>query len=332
MQKINFKSFEELRSELLHPNTSYNFEEFLKIHIDNYDAINLLSENTKSEIFTNQAFPELNQLQPDRNPIIKDFPINLELESPLVRTSSANIGISSLTSSSKEESKNPIPKSQNESGYATARINPSYNSENDLIRPTRVLNFKELKGDKFDANVVSEQKLEEKPNKSTPEKANIKVRHDNKKRLESNKEKEDYLGRLGNSSNYPLSPQPVSSRAHINLSSLNGLSPSQHSHIPNFIPNDMSYENLMLLNSTDYDPGKGFSFEVLSNLNQFIFNGAPEFPQSCNICQDALEPEQNVSLLKCTHIFHYECIYNWLSRKKKCAFNCELEESDFLYD
>lgn len=93
---------------------------------------------------------------------------------------------------------------------------------------------------------------------------------------------------------------------------------------------DMSYENLLRLDENEYDPGKGFSFEILSCLNQFSFIPKESIYNTCNVCQDNLSSGQMVSLLKCGHIFHYDCIYEWLTRKKKCALNCELLESDFI--
>ena len=43
----------------------------------------------------------------------------------------------------------------------------------------------------------------------------------------------------------------------------------------------------------------------------------------CKICYDILTPEDNISLLKCKHKFHYECIlmtYKTLKGKRQCPY------------
>ena len=43
----------------------------------------------------------------------------------------------------------------------------------------------------------------------------------------------------------------------------------------------------------------------------------------CKICYDVLKPQDNISLLKCKHKFHYECIlmtYKTLKGKRQCPY------------
>lgn len=43
----------------------------------------------------------------------------------------------------------------------------------------------------------------------------------------------------------------------------------------------------------------------------------------CKICYDTLKPQDNISLLKCKHKFHYECIlmtYKTLKGKRQCPY------------
>ena len=96
------------------------------------------------------------------------------------------------------------------------------------------------------------------------------------------------------------------------------------------VVDDMSYERLLELDRHNYDSGNGFGFETLSYLNQFKFESKGQGSNICNVCTDNIEDGSNATYLKCGHLFHYECIYEWLSRKKKCAYNCELNEEDFF--
>lgn len=314
MQKISHQMIGQLKSELLNPNTSYTSDEFLKIHLDNFESIKLLSENTKSEIFTRFPAPEPNHSQPTKKVIFKDSPFNLNQEKK-VQSSTSKFGEANIAPKIKEEIKKPLPvpqKYQKESKYSTVKVIPSQRIDENFIKPAKTL--------KFENKIIEEeQKSEKKTDQIIPEKTSPKPGPELKQPSRRKKKVKDKIKKI--------SPSSLQNPASVNIQSSN-----EYSQISEFNPRDMSYENLTLLNSEDYNPGKGFSFEVLSNLNQFIFKRVSEEPHLCNICQEALEPGQNVSLLKCSHIFHYDCIYNWISRKKKCAFYCELEESDFLYD
>jgi hypothetical protein len=99
---------------------------------------------------------------------------------------------------------------------------------------------------------------------------------------------------------------------------------------PGLVVDEMSYENLLELDRHNYDKGNGFDFDTLSFLNQYKFEARAQDVANCNVCQENLENGQNVTCLKCGHVFHYDCIYEWLSRKKKCSYNCDLSQEDFF--
>lgn len=58
--------------------------------------------------------------------------------------------------------------------------------------------------------------------------------------------------------------------------------------------------------------------ELKNNLNEI--NNEDNI---CKICYDSLETQNNISLLKCGHKFHYECImltYKTLKGKRQCPY------------
>jgi hypothetical protein len=100
--------------------------------------------------------------------------------------------------------------------------------------------------------------------------------------------------------------------------------PNRHS-----MPDSMSYEELLKLDEDHYDTGKGFSEELLSALNQHAYDPCSSPANICAICQFAFQSGEIVTFLPCVHVFHYNCIYNWLSRQKRCGHGCPLSEEIF---
>lgn len=48
----------------------------------------------------------------------------------------------------------------------------------------------------------------------------------------------------------------------------------------------------------------------------------------CHICLELLEGEGEVVELSCSHIFHYDCIKNWINKNKKNNKVCCICEND----
>jgi hypothetical protein len=57
-----------------------------------------------------------------------------------------------------------------------------------------------------------------------------------------------------------------------------------------------------------------------------IMNITPN-KQTCSICFDDFEENDDVSILKCNHLFHYKCINKWLMENKT---TCPICRKNFL--
>lgn len=57
---------------------------------------------------------------------------------------------------------------------------------------------------------------------------------------------------------------------------------------------------------------------VLNELNFFFFKN------SCAICLEDYEKDQEIRYLPCGHCFHSQCILQWLPNNKTCPF-CKME-------
>lgn len=90
--------------------------------------------------------------------------------------------------------------------------------------------------------------------------------------------------------------------------------------VSNPISNSMSYEELLKLDEDLYNEGNGLSTEKLSQLVPFKCNQL----NTCPICQEEITPAQSCCALQCLEKFHYDCLCNWLSRRKRCPV-CMIE-------
>ena len=88
-----------------------------------------------------------------------------------------------------------------------------------------------------------------------------------------------------------------------------------------------TYEQLLELDSKNYDPGNGFSVSELHHLQIVRFKLSMSVSQ-CSICQEDYLPEDEICWLPCQHEFHYNCIFNWLQRRKNCPLKCEIDFSN----
>ena len=53
-------------------------------------------------------------------------------------------------------------------------------------------------------------------------------------------------------------------------------------------------------------------------INYENFEDKSNYDTKCTICLDEFENESNISLTECRHIFHTDCIKEWVRYKKEC--------------
>ena len=84
-----------------------------------------------------------------------------------------------------------------------------------------------------------------------------------------------------------------------------------------------TYEELLKLDEKNYDVGMGYSEAELTKIQISKYKDSIE-DKICNICYTVFEIDDDMPLLECLHKFHYNCLINWLQRKRKCPMNCEI--------
>ena len=84
--------------------------------------------------------------------------------------------------------------------------------------------------------------------------------------------------------------------------------------VSNLIRDSMSYEELLKLDKDLYNKGNGLSIEKLTQLVPFKCNQL----STCPICQEEITENQSCCALQCLEKFHYDCLWDWLSRRKRC--------------
>ncbi|OMJ85264.1 hypothetical protein SteCoe_13502 [Stentor coeruleus] len=97
-----------------------------------------------------------------------------------------------------------------------------------------------------------------------------------------------------------------------------------------YYQDELTYEQLLELDRQNYDEGNGYPFEVIAMLNQIQYTKKCEEKETCSICMDEFEKGNIISYLNCGHNFHYNCLANWLSRKKKCPVGCNSDLDEFF--
>ena len=90
-------------------------------------------------------------------------------------------------------------------------------------------------------------------------------------------------------------------------------------------PDAMSYEQLLQLEDNMGNVNKGLNKNQIDKLPDVKYdkNKYSENYQ-CIICMEEFENNENVKLLPCDHIFHKNCIKQWLLKQKTCPF-CKAE-------
>ena len=86
-------------------------------------------------------------------------------------------------------------------------------------------------------------------------------------------------------------------------------------------PDTMSYEQLLQLEDNLGSVNKGLSNEQIDKLPLTKFK-KKKFTENyqCIICMEEFEEKEKVKLLPCGHIFHDNCIKQWLLKQKTCPF------------
>ena len=83
---------------------------------------------------------------------------------------------------------------------------------------------------------------------------------------------------------------------------------------------NMTYEELLELEEKIGNVSKGLDNVQIKNLPIDLYKKGKYNNDKCIICQYEYKFREKVKLLPCKHIFHPECIDEWLKNEKKCPF------------
>jgi hypothetical protein len=53
-------------------------------------------------------------------------------------------------------------------------------------------------------------------------------------------------------------------------------------------------------------------------MSKFSFINKSSELNECIICLEKMKENEKLMILKCTHIYHHECLSSWLSKKSIC--------------
>ena len=92
-------------------------------------------------------------------------------------------------------------------------------------------------------------------------------------------------------------------------------------------PDAMTYEQLLQLEDNMGNVNKGLSAQQIEKIPIIKFRKYKSNGNSqCIICMEEFEKREKINLLPCQHIFHINCIKQWLLKQKTCPF-CKKEIS-----
>ena len=90
-------------------------------------------------------------------------------------------------------------------------------------------------------------------------------------------------------------------------------------------PDSMTYEQLLQLEDNVGSVSKGLSSNQIDKLPIIKYRKEKNSENyQCIICMEEFEEKEKVKLLPCGHIFHNNCIKQWLLKQKTCPF-CKSE-------
>ncbi|KAL4490259.1 hypothetical protein ABPG72_004298 [Tetrahymena utriculariae] len=89
---------------------------------------------------------------------------------------------------------------------------------------------------------------------------------------------------------------------------------------PNFVNVDnMTYEEMLELEEKNGKVSRGLSQEIIQQIPVVSFNTRLKLiSEKCTICISEFENGEKLKQLPCKHIYHPECVDNWLKQEKKC--------------
>ncbi|XP_015942058.1 E3 ubiquitin ligase BIG BROTHER-related [Arachis duranensis] len=94
-------------------------------------------------------------------------------------------------------------------------------------------------------------------------------------------------------------------------------------------PDELSYEELLALGEVVGTESRGLSTDTLAGLPSIKFKTGSDqhgSNDSCVICRMDYEDDESLTVLSCKHLYHPECINNWLKINKVCPV-CSTEVS-----
>ncbi|XP_019452608.1 PREDICTED: E3 ubiquitin ligase BIG BROTHER-related-like isoform X2 [Lupinus angustifolius] len=94
-------------------------------------------------------------------------------------------------------------------------------------------------------------------------------------------------------------------------------------------PDELSYEELLALGEVVGTESRGLSTDTIANLPSVNYKTGGDQHRSndsCVICRVDYEDGESLTVLNCKHLYHPECINNWLKINKVCPV-CSTEVS-----
>ncbi|XP_058774966.1 E3 ubiquitin ligase BIG BROTHER-related-like isoform X2 [Vicia villosa] len=94
-------------------------------------------------------------------------------------------------------------------------------------------------------------------------------------------------------------------------------------------PDELSYEELLALGEVVGTESRGLSTDTIAGLPSVNYKTGSDqhgSNDSCVICRVDYEDDESLTLLSCKHLYHPECINNWLKINKVCPV-CSTEVS-----